>query len=208
MNTNNDMLQTINQAMTSMASQPNQMRIMEQRSALLMDFLKEHGLAEPKSVKHEPLVGCEIEQCFRNVEAQVKVAGGSMETGWAFCEEIDVSIHTIAHAVWITPWGRRMDITPWRHSPLKRILFLPDAKVAVKRGYSAGCCTVIAKDPFVRSMLLFNRGLDQVFEDFVGAPGTSIDIPEARFKDLAARVGFPWPLAQAIATFRLCNSGH
>jgi hypothetical protein len=36
MNTNNDMLQTINQAMTSMASQPNQMRIMEQRSALLL----------------------------------------------------------------------------------------------------------------------------------------------------------------------------
>ena len=61
-------------------------------------------------------------------------------------EHLDISIFTIAHAIWITPQGRRMDITPWPIPPDKRVLFLPDSRVAIKRGYTAGYRTVISKD--------------------------------------------------------------
>ena len=207
MKLNNDMLKTISQAMTSMTALPNRMRVIENRSELLMDFLKEHGLAQPKSVEHRPLLGCEIEKCFANVKRQVKVAGGRIETGWSFLEEIDVSTHTVAHAIWITPQGRRMDITPWRSSPQKRIMFLPDERVATKQGYTAGWSTVIAKDPLIRSMALFNRGLDHVFEEFHTAPECPICIPEARYKELATQVGLHWLFAKVLVQFRLANNG-
>ena len=202
-----NMKQTLNDVLSSISTLPNQGRIIEQRSKLLADFLAEHGLAEPKSVKHRPLSGCEIEQCFRNVESQVRVSGGQMETGWAFFEEINISIHTIAHAIWITPQNKRLDITPWRYSPGKRTMFLPDERVAVKRGYTVGWSTITSKNPLIQAMALFNRGLDQVFEEFHGAVGTPFFIPERRFTELAARVGLPWQLAQIAVQIRLANNG-
>jgi hypothetical protein len=207
MASNIDITKTFSSALSHMEAVSNHGRIIEKRSKLLTAFLAEHNLAEPKSVKYQPLLGCEIEQCFRNVERQVEVAGGRMETGWAFFEEIEVSIHTVAHAIWITPRGDRMDITPWRCSSQKRILFLPDACVAAKRGYTAGWSTVFAQEPLIRSMAQFNRGLDHLFEQVHGPVGTPFFIPESKFMELAERVGLPWQFAKVLVDLRLENNG-
>ena len=199
--------QVLSDDLSALNAAANQGRFIEKRSKSLASFLTEHRLAEPKSVKHQPLPGCEIEQCFRNVERQVAVAGGRMETGWAFFEEFNISIHTVAHAIWVTPRGDRMDITPFRYSPQKRILFLPDARVAAKRGYTAGSSTVFAKDPLIRSIAIFNRRLDHVFEEVHGPVGTPISIPDRTFMELAKTVGLPWLLAKILVDLRLANHG-
>jgi hypothetical protein len=183
-------------------------RIIEKRSKLLSEFLREHNLAEPKSVEYRPLAGCEINYCFVNVEAQIKKAGGKMETGWAFFELRDVSIHSIAHAIWITLQGRRIDITPWRFSPNRRILFLPDETVAAKRGYTAGRRTVFTTDSRLRAIESFENDLDQIFDELYVGMGKYMDVPKSRFEEAAARAGIPWETASKAVKHRLNNFGH
>ncbi|MEI6193210.1 MAG: hypothetical protein WCS42_02650 [Verrucomicrobiota bacterium] len=184
-------------------------RILEKRSNLLSDFLREQGLSEPKSVEYSPLLHCERCNCFRNVEAQIKRAGGGrLETGWAFMELLDISIHTIAHGIWITPQGRRIDITPWDFGPDRRILFLPDERVAAKRGYTAGYRTVYSKDERIRAMEFFDGELDKIFdESFVGF-GQYYDINGSKFREAAERFGLPWEIAKQRVDHRMSNYGH
>jgi hypothetical protein len=184
-------------------------RILEKRSKLLAEFLREHGLSDPKSVEYSPLPYCERCNCFRNVEAQIKRAGGGrLEAGWAFMELLDVSIHTIAHGIWITPQGRRMDITPWDFGPERRTLFLPDERVAAKRGYTAGYRTVYSKDERIRAMELFDGELDKIFDEAFVAFGQYYDIHNAKFYEAAERFGLPWEVAKQRVDQRMRNFGH
>lgn len=187
---------------------PVQMRTLEKRSKLLSAFLSEHGLAEPKSVEYSPLVGCIEARCFVNVDEQISRAGGKMETGWAFRETLDVSMNTIAHAIWITPQGRRMDITPWPIPPERRVLFLPDSRVAIKRGYTAGHRTVYSTDSRIRSMELYELELDHIYEEFFTKMGEEMVIPQSRFWEAAEKVGFPLEMAQLAVMHRHRNFGH
>jgi hypothetical protein len=183
-------------------------RMIETRSPRLADFLREHHLGEPVSVEYRPHSGSEMANCFRNVEAQVQRAKGQMETGWAFKELVDVSIHTVAHAVWVTKFGRRADITPWRFPPKHRILFLPDPKVAIKRGYTAGYRTVYATDARIRAIELFEGELERIFDEHFVAMGQYMDISASVFREAAERLGLPWELASERVEQALENYGH
>ena len=184
------------------------MRTLEKRSKLLSDFLHEHGLADPKSVEYSPLVGSVRAYCFTNVESQIRRAGGRMETGWAFREILDVSIYTIAHAVWITPQGRRLDITPWAFPPERRVLFLPDERVAIKRGYTAGHRMVISTDVRVRAAELYELELDRIFDEFYPGKEREFVIPPSRFWEAAERVGLPLDVAHEVVDHRHKTGGH
>lgn len=171
-------------------------RLLEKRSKLLSDFLNEHGLAEPKSVEFSPLADCVPGRCFVNVENQVRRAGGSLETGWVFWELEGVSIHTEAHGIWVTPQGRRKDITPRALPPERRIPFLPDPRVAMKRGYTAGYRTILSSDPRVRSLETYVAELARIFDDCFPGMNREMDIPMARVREAAERCGLPTGVAK------------
>jgi hypothetical protein len=183
-------------------------RTLEKRSKLLSEFLNEHSLGEPKSVEYRPLAGFESCNCFRNVETQIKRAGGAIETGWAFRELIGISIHTIAHAIWITPQGRRVDITPWQYAPERRVLFLPDSRVAIKRGYTAGFRSIYTKDERLRAIEVFEDALEKIYDEFFVKMGDYMDVPESKFIEAANRAGIPWAIAQGRVKESLQNFGH
>lgn len=184
-------------------------RTMETRSLELVQFLREHNLPEPVSVEYRPHSGCETGNCFRNVEAQVQQAKGRMQTGWAFVEYIGVSIHTVAHAIWVTRFGKQVDITPWEFPPKHRVLFLPDNRVAAKRGYTAGCRTVFTKDERLRAMELFDDELGKIFDEYFDGMGKpSKEIPSSRFAEAAKRVGLPMEIAKQRVDYAFKNYGH
>lgn len=183
-------------------------RMAEARTPRLTDFLREHHLGEPVSAEYRPHSGSEMANCFQNVEAQVGRAKGQMETGWAFEELVDVSMHTVAHAVWVTKFGRRVDITPWRFPPRHRILFLPDPKVAIKRGYTAGYRSVYAPDARVRVIELFEGELERIFDTHFVAMGQYMDISKSVFTEAAQRVGLPWEVASIRVEQAFKNYGH
>jgi len=171
-------------------------RLLERRSSLLTEFLKKHDLRDPKSVEFSPMKGAIRLRCFINVEEQVQRAGGHMETGWVFWEYESIDIHTEAHAIWITPQGRRVDITPRELPPERRILFLPEPRVAIKRGYTAGYNMVLSSDPRVCAISNFAIKLDQLFDEHLVEIGVEIAIPTEKIRSAAKRVNLPWEVAQ------------
>lgn len=85
---------------------------------------------------------------------------------------------------------------------------LPDDRVALKRGYTAGYSTVYAQDPRVRTMELFDRELDKIFDELFVETGQFMDVPTSRFQEAAERFGIPWEIASQGVEFRMRNFGH
>lgn len=180
-------------------------RLVEKRSELLRRFLSEHRLDEPKSVEFSPLQGCVEGRCFTNVAGLVARAGGRMETGWVFWEIEDVSFHTEAHAIWIAPQGRRRDITPRSLPPERRILFLPDSRVELKRGFTAGYRTVLSQNPKIRALEHYEMELSKLFDEHFPGMGRIMEIPTSRLKEAASKAGVPDRIAHALVKRRIAN---
>lgn len=86
--------------------------------------LFDHGQKSPEQRHPGEAV---VKQCFPNVEARVVRAGGRMLCGWQLWEWPHVLIEAGLHAVWLSPDGEMVDLTPKPHSEA-RILFLPDKR--------------------------------------------------------------------------------
>lgn len=63
-------------------------------------------------------------ECFPNVENKIKKDGGEIQYGWAIWEWENVMIEAEFHAVWRSPEGRLICVSP--HEYDDRICFLPD----------------------------------------------------------------------------------
>ncbi len=72
-----------------------------------------------------PEFGAELNECFFNVAQKVKRDGGSIQHGWCIWERPGLFVEGEFHAVWISPNGDNIDITP-KSDQEERILFLPD----------------------------------------------------------------------------------
>lgn len=66
-------------------------------------------------------------ECFPLVEAKVKAEGGERILGWQVWQE-ELIVEAEFHAVWKTPLGEFLDITP-KEQHCDRILFVPDSTV-------------------------------------------------------------------------------
>lgn len=91
----------------------------------LIDRLTPNGQATYLAV--EPEADARISECFPNVQAKIARAGGRMLCGWQLWEWPHVMIEAEFHAVWLSPDGAMVDITPKPHGE-SRILFVPDPR--------------------------------------------------------------------------------
>lgn len=80
---------------------------------------------EPVYLKVRPSNGAEVSECFPNVEKMISQAGGSMLCGWQIWEWSCVLVEAEFHAVWVSPEGELVEITP-KQDGEENILFLPD----------------------------------------------------------------------------------
>jgi hypothetical protein len=68
----------------------------------------------------------EINECFPNLERKIKCYGGRIQYGWAIWYLPGILMEAEFHAVWVSPKGELIDISP-RQIQFKEILFLPDS---------------------------------------------------------------------------------
>src|SRR5437879_5097211 len=62
--------------------------------------------------------------CYHNVQAKTKTNQGQIEYGWAIYVDPGWLIEAMHHAVWVSPDGERICVSP--HVNESRLLFLPD----------------------------------------------------------------------------------
>jgi hypothetical protein len=80
---------------------------------------------EPIHVKVIPRRGAKQDECFPNVREAVRAQGGRIVYGWTIWVWPRVYFEAEHHAVWETPGGTLVDVTP-KAAGEKRILFQPD----------------------------------------------------------------------------------
>ena len=66
-------------------------------------------------------------QCLTNVPRKVEMAGGEVVRGWEVSQVPKMFLEARFHAVWKTPAGDFVDVTPEEFG-MSRVLFLPDAR--------------------------------------------------------------------------------
>lgn len=80
---------------------------------------------EPRFVALRPLAGADILDCFPVVASQAEREGGSVCYRWRIWELPGVFMEAEFHAVWCSPQGELLDVTP-AQIEIDRILFVPD----------------------------------------------------------------------------------
>jgi hypothetical protein len=79
----------------------------------------------PSCVPGSPETFAVQSECYGNVAEKIRRDGGSLRYGWQIWEKKRLFIEAEFHAVWVSPNGAMIDITP-KDIPTKSILFLPD----------------------------------------------------------------------------------
>lgn len=79
----------------------------------------------PSWVPVRPDSATNLLQCFPNVEKRISERGGEIVYGWEISEIVQIHLEARFHAVWRSPEGNLIDVTPEEFSQ-PRILFLID----------------------------------------------------------------------------------
>lgn len=184
---------------------PRQYQMIEKRTPVLENFVSSLGLPNLISVECKPLAGCERKRCFVNVDEQIKKAGGTMITGWMFEEYVGMYIQGEAHGIWQSPFGKKTDITPHDLGP-RRILFAPDPRVALKRGFTTPPKLIQSQDARIIAIEEFDTRLNRLFESAFTGFGQEMLVRQADVAAAAAEVGLPPAVAEFLLNARIKSS--
>lgn len=81
----------------------------------------------PVYVPVRPWAGSKVDSCFFNLPEKIAADGGGVQHGWTIWERPGLLVEGEFHAVWVSPAGELIDITPKKDGETE-ILFLPDVK--------------------------------------------------------------------------------
>jgi hypothetical protein len=98
----------------------------------------------------------EVSFCYQNVERKIARDGGSIQHGWQIWEIPQIWLEAEFHAVWRSPEGDLVDITPKADSS-EGILFLPDLHRTYAGKQIFNEYHVISKDPLVNELIAIKR---------------------------------------------------
>src|SRR5688572_11887872 len=81
--------------------------------------------SDPVWVPVRPENGALPNECFYNLPDHIKKHSGSTQYGWTIWQCANLFVEGEFHAVWVSPKGEWIDITP-KADGETRILFVPD----------------------------------------------------------------------------------
>ena len=115
------------------------------------------------------------QQCFGNVEAKVKRDGGSSHYGWAVWQS-DIICEGERHAVWKSPEGNLVDITP-RDPAMDQILFISDNNLVYKGQLIDNVRINISSNKIVDDYILLIESVEILFTYGKRANEDEINLP-------------------------------
>lgn len=161
---------------------------------------------EPMYLPVRPTDGAEVNECFPNVEAKIALAGGRMLCGWQIWEWPHVLVEAEFHAVWVSPEGALVDITPKQHGE-ETILFVPDPSLTYAGLAKDNVRLAVRDDLLVQNFIRVSEEIVKVMNrgERAGQYGyVSVPVHEIQpLMDAKAFLGHPYLLASAI-TAHVC----
>ena len=118
------------------------------------------GSSSPVYVDVRPLQGAPSKECFPIVEDYIRTHSGRSVFGWSLWEMPTLFVEAEFHAVWQSPDGNLLDISP-KPKPSERILFLPDPAREYKGRQVNNVRRPLRQDPVVIGFL---ESCDNEFE--------------------------------------------
>ena len=86
---------------------------------------KVYNASELEYIVVQPDVNATYNNCFPNVDGVVETKGGVCILGWSIWKWRNILIEAEAHAIWLSPEGKKIDVTP-HIGEENKILFLQD----------------------------------------------------------------------------------
>lgn len=109
----------------------------------------------------QPALSAVANECFPNVQAKIRNAGGRMLCGWQIWEWPHVLVEAEFHAVWVSPQGACVDITPKQHGET-RILFVPNAKLGYTGLAMDNVRMAVRDDQLVRDFISISEAIVRI----------------------------------------------
>ncbi|MBW2975493.1 hypothetical protein KY366_07265, partial [Candidatus Woesearchaeota archaeon] len=145
----------------------------------VLEFCKEiDPTTNPVFVEVAPPKETLYNECYGNVEEQVKKKGGKIEYGWIIWENPKIYLEAEFHAVWINNEGEYIDITPKKDKE-KSILFLKDSKRKFTGSLIDNIRKPLVDNAETRTMLLVEKRKFEIHNKYHdGNPNTEIPMFE------------------------------
>jgi len=106
-------------------------------------------------------------ECFSNVDVYISKNGGQRILGWTIWQKANILIEAEAHAVWESPGGDMIDITPHENEEIS-ILFLPDNKMIDTGECIPNIRKALSASPLVAEFIELYNERDRITVETVG----------------------------------------
>jgi len=138
----------------------------------------------------------EINECFSNLERKTKRDGGGIQYGWAIWYLPGILMEAEFHAVWVSPKGELIDVTP-RQIQFKEMLFLPDSATVYSGRQIDNIRIPLKRDPRVKEYIRLHEELFKILNEGelankygpVSIPRDKIDPVRERLGELSIELG-------------------
>lgn len=132
----------------------------------------------------QPEVEALEKECFPNVEAKIARAGGRMLCGWQLWEWPRVMVEAEFHAVWLSPEGQMVDLTPKPHHETT-VLFVPDARRRYSGATVDNVRLPVRDDQLIRHFIGVSEAITRVLSRGIpaAAPG-EVSVPAHEIEPL------------------------
>ncbi len=141
----------------------------------------------PVFVPVKPAAGAIVNECYGNVDSQIKTHGGTIQHGWIIWENPNIIVEGNFHACWVDMTGKLVDITP-KADRETEILFLPDSKRIYEGIPIDNIREIITNDPALKKSFEFQEALTKLHAQY-SVDGRKSEIPTHELK----RIGIDVP---------------
>ncbi len=116
-----------------------------------------------------------MNECFPNVQRMVREHDGQQVNGWAVWQWANISVTLEAHAVWESPEGKLVDITP-HDCGEREILFLRDGGMVYSGRPIGSIRQPLTGSPLVEELIELLNERDRIMS---AAPGGLCEMPKS-----------------------------